>query len=85
MSKRNSRRFNPAVYKGSENRPPMLNKDNYVPWSSLLLRYAKRKSNWKFIENSIPHGPYVRRMLIEPGDPDSTPPIAESSSIQNDD
>ncbi|GKB94435.1 retrovirus-related pol polyprotein from transposon TNT 1-94 [Tanacetum coccineum] len=26
---------------GSENRPPMLNKDNYVPWSSRLLRYAK--------------------------------------------
>ncbi|GJT93965.1 hypothetical protein Tco_1082810 [Tanacetum coccineum] len=25
----------------SENRPPMLNKDNYVPWSSHLLRYAK--------------------------------------------
>ncbi|GKA93205.1 retrovirus-related pol polyprotein from transposon TNT 1-94 [Tanacetum coccineum] len=25
----------------SENHPPMLNKDNYVPWSSRLLRYAK--------------------------------------------
>ncbi|GKA42604.1 hypothetical protein Tco_0735264 [Tanacetum coccineum] len=25
----------------SENRPPMLNKDNYDPWSSRLLRYAK--------------------------------------------
>ncbi|GJW05324.1 retrovirus-related pol polyprotein from transposon TNT 1-94 [Tanacetum coccineum] len=23
---------------GSENRPPMLNKENYVPWSSRLLR-----------------------------------------------
>ncbi|GKD78404.1 hypothetical protein Tco_1341025 [Tanacetum coccineum] len=27
---------------GSENRPPILNKENYVPWSSRLLRYAKR-------------------------------------------
>ncbi|GJT38151.1 hypothetical protein Tco_0938016 [Tanacetum coccineum] len=26
---------------GSENHPPMLNKDNYVPWSSRLIRYAK--------------------------------------------
>nr|GEZ54741.1 ribonuclease H-like domain-containing protein [Tanacetum cinerariifolium] len=26
---------------GSESRPPMLNKENYVPWSSRLLRYAK--------------------------------------------
>ncbi|GJY75760.1 hypothetical protein Tco_0480876 [Tanacetum coccineum] len=24
---------------GSENRPPMLNKENYVPWSSRLLRW----------------------------------------------
>ncbi|GKE45401.1 hypothetical protein Tco_1472685 [Tanacetum coccineum] len=30
---------------GSENRPPMLNKENYVPWSSRLLRYAKSKPN----------------------------------------
>ncbi|GJR89073.1 hypothetical protein Tco_0213084 [Tanacetum coccineum] len=26
---------------GSENRPPMLSKDNYVPWYSHLFRYAK--------------------------------------------
>nr|GFA09260.1 hypothetical protein [Tanacetum cinerariifolium] len=26
---------------GSESRPSMLNKENYVPWSSRLLRYAK--------------------------------------------
>ncbi|GJV05222.1 integrase, catalytic region, zinc finger, CCHC-type containing protein [Tanacetum coccineum] len=30
---------------GSENHPPMLNKDNYVPWSSRLLRYAKSDLN----------------------------------------
>ncbi|GKF53649.1 hypothetical protein Tco_0160559, partial [Tanacetum coccineum] len=28
---------------GSENRPPMLNKENYVPWSSCLLWYAKNR------------------------------------------
>ncbi|GKA67523.1 hypothetical protein Tco_0767440 [Tanacetum coccineum] len=49
----------------------MLNKDNYVPWSSRLLRYAKSKPNGKLIYNSIMHGPYVRRMIPEPGDPDS--------------
>nr|GEW21385.1 ribonuclease H-like domain-containing protein [Tanacetum cinerariifolium] len=26
---------------GFESHPPMLNKENYVPWSSRLLRYAK--------------------------------------------
>nr|GEV28817.1 hypothetical protein [Tanacetum cinerariifolium] len=30
---------------GSESRPPMLNKENYVPWSSRLLRYAKSDTN----------------------------------------
>ncbi|GJR77816.1 hypothetical protein Tco_0090181 [Tanacetum coccineum] len=43
---------------GSENRPPMLNKDNYVPWSSHLIRYAKSKPNGNLIYNSIMHGPY---------------------------
>ncbi|GJY21099.1 hypothetical protein Tco_0393665 [Tanacetum coccineum] len=38
---------------GSENRPPMLNKDNYVPWSSYLLHYAKSKPNEKLLVNSI--------------------------------
>nr|GEY74367.1 hypothetical protein [Tanacetum cinerariifolium] len=54
---------------GSENRPPMLNKENYVPWPSRLLRYAKNRPNGKLIHNSIINGPYVRRMIPEPGDP----------------
>nr|GEZ05169.1 hypothetical protein [Tanacetum cinerariifolium] len=53
---------------GSESRPPMLNKENYVPWSSRLLRYAKSRPNGKLIHNSILNGPYVRRMISEPGD-----------------
>nr|GEY17636.1 retrovirus-related Pol polyprotein from transposon TNT 1-94 [Tanacetum cinerariifolium] len=51
---------------GSERRPPMLNKENYVPWSSHLLRYAKSRPNGKLIHNSIINGPYVRRMILEP-------------------
>nr|GEZ56242.1 hypothetical protein [Tanacetum cinerariifolium] len=53
---------------GSKSRPPMLNKENYVPWSSRLLRYSKSKPNGKLIHNSILNGPYVRRMIPEPGD-----------------
>ncbi|GJZ30577.1 hypothetical protein Tco_0575624 [Tanacetum coccineum] len=70
---------------GSENRPPMLNKDNYVPWSSRLLRYAKSKPNGKLIYNSIMNGPYVRRMIPEPGDPDRKVPVAETFHEQTDD
>nr|GEU39578.1 hypothetical protein [Tanacetum cinerariifolium] len=53
---------------GSKNRPSMLNKENYVSWSSHLLCYAKSRPNRKLIYNSIINGPYVRRMIHEPGD-----------------
>ncbi|GKD94944.1 hypothetical protein Tco_1374781, partial [Tanacetum coccineum] len=56
----------------------MLNKDNYVPWSSCLLHYAKSKPNGKLIYNSIMHGPYVKQMILEPGDPDRDVPVAET-------
>nr|GEZ37517.1 hypothetical protein [Tanacetum cinerariifolium] len=46
----------------------MLNKENYVPWSSRLLLYAKSRPNGKLIHNSILNGPYVRKMIPEPGD-----------------
>ncbi|GJY27400.1 hypothetical protein Tco_0402126 [Tanacetum coccineum] len=42
---------------GSENHPPMLNKENYVPWSSRLLCCAKSRPNGKLIYNSIMNGP----------------------------
>ncbi|GJY61747.1 hypothetical protein Tco_0462404 [Tanacetum coccineum] len=45
---------------GSESRPPMLNKDTFVLWSSRLLCYVKSKPNGKLIYNSIMNGPYVR-------------------------
>ncbi|GKA94275.1 hypothetical protein Tco_0816313 [Tanacetum coccineum] len=63
----------------------MLNKDNYVLWSSRLLRYAKSKPNGKLIYNSIMNGPYVKRMIPEPGDPDREVPISETFHEQIDD
>ncbi|GJR03055.1 hypothetical protein Tco_0526039 [Tanacetum coccineum] len=70
---------------GSENRPPMLNKENYVPWSSRLLRYAKSRPNGKLIYNSIMNGPYVRRTIPEPGDADREVPVNETFHEQTDD
>ncbi|GKB02138.1 hypothetical protein Tco_1278300 [Tanacetum coccineum] len=63
----------------------MLNKDNYVPWSSCLLRYAKSKPNGKLLVNSIKNGPYVRRMIHEPDEPNSIPHVAEFTHEQTDD
>ncbi|GKA13597.1 hypothetical protein Tco_0693243 [Tanacetum coccineum] len=50
---------------GSKNRPPTLKKDNYVPWSSRLLRYAKSKPNGKLIYNSIMYDPYTDDKLTD--------------------
>nr|GFC49452.1 hypothetical protein [Tanacetum cinerariifolium] len=70
---------------GSESRPPMLNKENYVPWSSRLLRYSKSRPNEKLIHNSILNGPYVRRIIPEPGDANCDVNVTEIFHEQTDD
>nr|GEY12358.1 hypothetical protein [Tanacetum cinerariifolium] len=70
---------------GSETRPPLLNKENYVSWSSHLFRYAKSRPNGKLIYNSIMNGPYVRRMTHEPGDADREVLVNETFHEQTDD
>nr|GEZ13690.1 hypothetical protein [Tanacetum cinerariifolium] len=70
---------------GSESRSPMLNKENYVPWSSRLLWYAKSRPNGKLIHNSILNGPYVRRMIPEPGDANHEVTVTENFYVQTDD
>nr|GEV20353.1 hypothetical protein [Tanacetum cinerariifolium] len=67
---------------GSENRPPMLNKDNYVSWSSRIIRYARSRPNGKMIVHSIENRPYVRRMIATLGEPDL--PVPESFHEQTD-
>nr|GFB91007.1 hypothetical protein [Tanacetum cinerariifolium] len=63
----------------------MLNKENYVLWSSRLLRYAKSRPNGKLIHNSIVNGLYVRRMIPEPGDPNREILVPETFHEQTDD
>nr|GEX79564.1 hypothetical protein [Tanacetum cinerariifolium] len=69
----------------SESRPYMLNKENYVPWSSRLLWYAKSRPNRKLIHNSILNGPYVRKMIPEPGDANREITVTETFHLQTDD
>nr|GEZ95068.1 hypothetical protein [Tanacetum cinerariifolium] len=56
----------------------MLNKDDYVPWSSRIIRYAMSRPNGKMIIDSIENRPYVRRMIATPGEPDLPVPVSES-------
>nr|GEU61861.1 hypothetical protein [Tanacetum cinerariifolium] len=69
---------------GCESRPPMLNKENYVPWLSRLLRYAKSRPNGKLIHNSILNGPYVRKMIPEPGDANRDITVTKTFHLQTD-
>nr|GEZ05632.1 ribonuclease H-like domain-containing protein [Tanacetum cinerariifolium] len=69
---------------GSETRPPMLNKENCVPWSYRLFRYAKSRPNGKLIHNSILNGPYVRKMIPEPGDANRDITVTETFHLQTD-
>nr|GEZ50881.1 hypothetical protein [Tanacetum cinerariifolium] len=62
----------------------MLNKDNYVPWSSRIIRYARSRPNGKMIVDSIENGPYVRQMIATPGEPDLPVPVLESLHEQTD-
>nr|GEX44427.1 retrovirus-related Pol polyprotein from transposon TNT 1-94 [Tanacetum cinerariifolium] len=70
---------------GSKSHPPMLNKESYVPWSSRLLWYAKSRPNGKLIYNSILNGPYVRKMIPEPGDANREITVTETFHLQTDD
>nr|GFA17347.1 hypothetical protein [Tanacetum cinerariifolium] len=70
---------------GCESRPLMLSKENYVPWSSRLLWYAKSRPNGKLIHNSILNGPYVRRMIPEPDDVNREVTVTETFHLQTDD
>nr|GFB53072.1 hypothetical protein [Tanacetum cinerariifolium] len=54
------------------------------PWSSRLLRYAKSRPNGKLIHNFIINGPYVRRMIPEPGDPNREVPVNETFHVKTD-
>nr|GFA24490.1 hypothetical protein [Tanacetum cinerariifolium] len=45
--------------------PCLINKENYVPWSSCLLRYAKSRPNGTLIHKSIINGPYTDDELTE--------------------
>nr|GEY29876.1 hypothetical protein [Tanacetum cinerariifolium] len=70
---------------GSESHPPMLNKENYILWSSRLLRYAKSRPNGKLIHSYILNGPYVRKMTPEPSDANCDINITKTSHLQTDD
>ncbi|GJZ39876.1 hypothetical protein Tco_0586439 [Tanacetum coccineum] len=59
---------------GSENRPPMLKKGSYVPWSSRFMRYIDGKKEYcKMLKDSIENGPYKMKEFTNQGNPYGNP------------
>ncbi|GJW67069.1 integrase, catalytic region, zinc finger, CCHC-type containing protein [Tanacetum coccineum] len=48
-------------------------------------KFTRSKPNEKLLVNSIKNGPYVRRMIHEPSDPNGVPLVDESTHKQTDD
>nr|GFC18636.1 hypothetical protein [Tanacetum cinerariifolium] len=47
--------------------------------------YTKSRPNGKLIHNSVLNGPYVRRMILEPGDSNREVTVTETFHVQTDD
>ena len=69
---------------GAENRPPMLEKGGYLPWTSRMLRYIKTKEDGKLMIESIEKGPFQPKQVYVPGNPTATPPTQPCYRPQTD-
>jgi hypothetical protein len=67
---------------GAENRPPMLEKGGYLPWTSRMLRYIKTKTGGNLMIKSIEKGPFQPRQVQIEGNPNSTPPTQPFVRVQ---
>ncbi|GKB18874.1 retrovirus-related pol polyprotein from transposon TNT 1-94 [Tanacetum coccineum] len=67
------------VDSGANEKPPMLEKGNYIPWESRFRRFLDNKLEYgERMWNSIQNGPYQRPMVVDPIHP--TVPMLESLS-----
>ncbi|GJY83688.1 hypothetical protein Tco_0497064 [Tanacetum coccineum] len=54
-------------YSGANERPPMLERENYIPWESRFRRFLDNKlEEGEQMWNSIQNGPYVTPMTPDP-------------------
>ncbi|GJV56075.1 hypothetical protein Tco_1457080 [Tanacetum coccineum] len=55
---------------GANERPPMLEKGNYIPWESRFIRFLDNKlEDGEHMWNSIEKGPYKKPMIPNPDNP----------------
>ncbi|GJS38547.1 hypothetical protein Tco_0563590 [Tanacetum coccineum] len=71
---------------GANDRPPMLEKGNYIPWESRFRRFLDNKlEDGERMWRSIQKGPYVRPMIIDPDDTTQQiiEPLSKMTEIHN--
>nr|GEX11177.1 hypothetical protein [Tanacetum cinerariifolium] len=56
-----------AILSGTENRPPMLEKDMYDSWRSRMELYMLNRQHGRMILESIEHGPLLLPSVTEDG------------------
>ncbi|GKE95531.1 hypothetical protein Tco_1580386 [Tanacetum coccineum] len=56
-----------AILLGADNRPPMLEKDMYDSWKSIMELYMLNRQNGRMILESVESGPLIWPSIVENG------------------
>ncbi|GKB81991.1 hypothetical protein Tco_0948886 [Tanacetum coccineum] len=56
-----------AILSGADNRPPMLEKDMYDSWKSIMELYMMNRQHGKMILESVENGPLIWPSIEENG------------------
>ncbi|GJY71927.1 hypothetical protein Tco_0475630 [Tanacetum coccineum] len=56
-----------AILSGADNRPPMLEKDMYDSWKSIMELYMLNRQNGRMILESVESGPLIWSSIVENG------------------
>nr|GEV76803.1 hypothetical protein [Tanacetum cinerariifolium] len=75
-----------AILSGANNRPPMLEKDMYDSWKSIMELYMMNRQRGQMILESIKNGPFIWHMIEENGvtRPRKYSKLTSSEAIQDD-
>ncbi|GJX23362.1 hypothetical protein Tco_0227807 [Tanacetum coccineum] len=55
------------ILSGADNRPPMLDKDLYDSWKSIMELYMQNREHGRMILESVKHGPLIYLTIEENG------------------
>ncbi|GJW91555.1 hypothetical protein Tco_0169108 [Tanacetum coccineum] len=72
-----------VIAAGSENRPPMLEKDMYDSWKTRIILYICGKENGEMLKDSIDNGPFQLKPEIIVKDADGVTDIRRPQKVKD--